>query len=490
MKKNLFPTLWVMIVALVMSSCAKTAYKKVIPANASVVVELDIKSVAQKADLLGQKDAIAKLVKSLDDSEETQGIANLIQNPMDAGFDLLSPGYFFVNGENIEEVYLLFSVKNKDKIWSLIKEKNMLQIEEDGDYAWLKAEEQVVGVVTPNLFLTSSTGEKSALRKLLEQDKANSFFATEAGKMMADNSGDVTLMLNLASLDKDLKEQAVRELMREGGRNVPGFENIAKSLMETQTVLNLVFEKGNISLNAITNGVQEQADQLFSSKISPATLEKIPAAGLVGFVAMSLDGKAYWEALLPTLEPMIAPMGDEGEKILGIIGGYVQAMDGTLAVSLSGEDKYARDPEVLALMPAPKTDFDKALDAIGEPLPEIIKVGGDDQYTSVTNMPSYTYNSVSAGFDKAKNAKASYFYAYVDAAPVCKSLRPEVEEELDGAPAGMLNVADNLRALPKFAELKVEEKNTASLTLWLNDDSKNALAILLENAIRFYQAVN
>lgn len=84
MKKNLFPTLWVMIVALVMSSCAKTAYKKVIPANASVVVELDIKSVAQKADLSGQKDAIAKLVKSLDDSKETQGIANLIQNPMDA----------------------------------------------------------------------------------------------------------------------------------------------------------------------------------------------------------------------------------------------------------------------------------------------------------------------------------------------------------------------------------------------------------------------
>lgn len=488
MKKFLFPVLWVMMVALVMSSCAKSAYKKAIPADAAVVMELDIKSVAKKADLLGQKDAITQLIKSLAETEEDQQIAGVVANPMDWGIDVFSPIYVFSDA-TLENGFVLASVADKEDIINVLKQAsdNTISTQDDGDYTWINSPDgMVLGVVTGKALLVGSGQDKAAYRKLLEQGKDDSFFASEAGKMMEKNSGDATVMLNMASLSDEVKAKAVRELTSGRGRNIPGIEEAAKNLMETKMVLNLLCEKGKISLNLIADGIEEQTEQVLIDKIDPGTLEQLPAEQLVAVVALSMEGKAYWEAASEALETLAMTMGEQGEKMLNAIGQYVQAMDGTLAVSMGGKD-WQYDPQLVILMPAPKSEFDQALNAIGAPMPKQAVIGGDDHMTSVSSMP-YTYGAVSAGFDKADNAKNAYLYAYLNGAPIRQMALKEMEYDLRNAPAEIANQINGLVGLADFAELKMEEKNAVSLTLWLTDESDNALAILLSRCIALGQS--
>lgn len=482
MKKILFSVLWVTMIALVMSSCAKEAYKQAIPANAPVVVELDLKSVAKKADLVGQKDAISKLLKSLGESDADKA-ASLMENPLDWGIDFLSPAYVFV-GATVDNGCLLISVKNqKDLIETMKSIDEQLQVEEDGDYMWLSENGALMGVVTKEALLAGTLQEKDQFRKLLEQDKENSFFASEAGQMLTEHRGDITMMLNPTVLSSEVKAMAIKELIPGRAKDIPGVEGAVEQLLKSQLVLNLLCEDGKISLNLISNQ-SEEANRILTSKIDPAVLEQIPADELVEVMAMSVDGKALWGAIAEAIKPFAIMMNDEDGKMLDAAGAYVEAMNGTIAMSVGGKD-IEHDPKILALLPAPKAEWDKAVNSLGLPIEEVAKVGGDDRYTALSTMP-YTYGSVSAGFDKAKNAKNSYVYAFVDAAPIFQMTLDE--SKMRALPAEISNQVRGLINLADYVELKVEETNQMSLSLLLTDDSQNALALIVSRCLALGQS--
>lgn len=84
------------VLAAMLSSCSKSAYKKAIPADAPIVVELDVKNIGLKSDFLAQKDDIADLILSIDPEDaDLKKLADMLRNSQDMGLDMLSPFYFF-----------------------------------------------------------------------------------------------------------------------------------------------------------------------------------------------------------------------------------------------------------------------------------------------------------------------------------------------------------------------------------------------------------
>ena len=67
------------VLAAMLSSCSKSAYKKTIPADAPIVVELDIKNIGLKSDFLAQKDDIADLILSIDPEDADQRLDDLTE---------------------------------------------------------------------------------------------------------------------------------------------------------------------------------------------------------------------------------------------------------------------------------------------------------------------------------------------------------------------------------------------------------------------------
>ena len=104
------------VLAAMLSSCSKSAYKKAIPADAPIVVELDVKNIGLKSDFLAQKDDIADLILSIDPEDaDLKKLADMLRNSQDMGLDMLSPFYFFTPS-SMEEGYILASVRDKETV--------------------------------------------------------------------------------------------------------------------------------------------------------------------------------------------------------------------------------------------------------------------------------------------------------------------------------------------------------------------------------------
>ena len=74
-----------------MASCSRSEYKNAIPADAPVVMELDVKDVIKKSDFLVHKGEIADAIESIDDDPALQQIAEMLRGTDDFGLDFFSP---------------------------------------------------------------------------------------------------------------------------------------------------------------------------------------------------------------------------------------------------------------------------------------------------------------------------------------------------------------------------------------------------------------
>ena len=88
------------LVVMALCSCTNTDYQKVIPANATVVVKADMKSISEKADFKDSKykqmldESLSAVVKGKD----MDAVKAYIDDPMKMGIDLSMPFYFFMAG--------------------------------------------------------------------------------------------------------------------------------------------------------------------------------------------------------------------------------------------------------------------------------------------------------------------------------------------------------------------------------------------------------
>lgn len=176
------------VLAAMLSSCSKSAYKKAIPADVPIVLELDVKNIGLKSDFLAQKDDIADLILSIDPEDaDLKKLADMLRTPQDMGLDMLSPMYFFTPS-SMEEGYILASVRDKETVAKkLATISEAVELSESGDITWVEEHGRLVAALTQKSLLLGSSNNRNDYRDLLENDK--SFFSTDAGKFFKEEYG-------------------------------------------------------------------------------------------------------------------------------------------------------------------------------------------------------------------------------------------------------------------------------------------------------------
>ena len=125
------------LVVMAMCSCTNTDYQKTIPANATLVVKADMKSISEKTDFQNSKmrglleGVMATVVKGKD----LKAVRDYVDDPMKMGIDWSMPIYFFMVGD--ETLGLTMKVNDDDGVKDfilLLKDQGMASkpVDKDG----------------------------------------------------------------------------------------------------------------------------------------------------------------------------------------------------------------------------------------------------------------------------------------------------------------------------------------------------------------------
>ena len=234
------------LVVMALCSCTNTDYQKVIPANATVVVKADMKSISEKADFKDSKykqmldESLSAVVKGKD----MDAVKAYIDDPMKMGIDLSMPLYFFMAGEE---------TVNKQGMASKPQEK-------DGQMCGTLVDD-IYYSYDKNTFLmlaslkgsgTSATSRMA--RELMTLKEDDSFISTDAFDRMNDEEQDVVCYTNLNVLPKNMLD----------GWKVLLPENISAN--DIDFISSLDFEDGAASLKLRVCGKTDEAKKVIEEE--------------------------------------------------------------------------------------------------------------------------------------------------------------------------------------------------------------------------------
>lgn len=458
-----------------MASCSKSEYKNAIPADAPVVMELDVKDVIKKSDFLAHKGEIADAIESIDDDPAFQQIAEMLRGTDDFGLDFFSPMYVYLL-PSLDDGCFLASVRNRSELTEKIESlDDDMEIKESDGISWLYYDDALLGAVTKRHLLLGSANDKDVYRDLLEQSGDECFFASEAGKFMDSNAGDLTLSVNMDAMPREIFRMIEGEI--DDFVDPESIEWVKKC----QVICNLEFSAGEIALNAFVSNIPEDQFTMSSKKISEEVFNYLPTNDLVGLIAMAIDPQtSNVDLLRETLEKEFR--GEERvmfDKIFDIL----EDVNGTGVVSVSGND-IENNPELLCLLPIAKENVASFVydmnNMWGVDIQELgVNIDGNDNYTSITNAPDYNF-APSAKFEYSSSAKTAYVYAYLDIDPFVDMAFDEMMRYASYAERKTYEKIKEMLDEADYMELKVEEMAEASLALVLKSHNKNSLEVLLE----------
>ena len=458
-----------------MASCSKSEYKNAIPADAPVVMELDVKDVIKKSDFLAHKGEIADAIESIDDDPVFQQIAEMLRGTDDYGLDFFSPMYVYLL-PSLDDGCFLASVRNSSELTEKIESlDDKIEIKESDGISWLYYDDALRGAVTKRHLLMGSANDKDVYRDLLEQSGDECFFASEAGKIMDSKAGDLTLSVNMDAMPREIFRMIEREI--DDLVDPKSIEWVKKC----QVICNLEFSAGEIALNAFVSNIPEDQFTMPSKKISEEVFNYLPTNDIVGLIAMAIDPQtSNVDLLRETLEKEFR--GEE-RVMLNQIFDILEDVNGTGVVSVSGND-IENNPELLCLLPIAKENVASLVydmhNMWGVDIQELgVNIDGDDNYTSITNAPDYNF-APSAKFEYSSSAKAAYVYAYLDIDPFVDMAFDKMMRYASYAERKTYEKIKEMLDEADYMELKVEEMAEASLALVLKSDNKNSLEVLLE----------
>lgn len=257
----------VLLMVLSLCSCNKTDYQKVIPANAMVVMKLDVRSIAEKSEF--QKSSAMKTMEvglqAVVSGKDLQQVKEYIDDPMKMGIDLSMPIYAFMvdtetygitmkmdNEDAMKDFLLLL---NKQGLASKPKEKNGVNsgiLLTDFNYTYDE---------TTFLLMASTHGggkKNNVAQQLMNLTDEDSFVGTEGFERMSNEEQDVVIYANLATLPAN-EVKDVSEI----------FPKMAKYYKDIETMLSLNFDKGEaqmkVQVYAKTSEVQQLLDEANSN---------------------------------------------------------------------------------------------------------------------------------------------------------------------------------------------------------------------------------
>lgn len=176
MKKNLFfhfSVLAMLIVLISACSSKKSEYTNVIPSDASQVIAVNLKSLADKAGTKDKetKEALQKLTDALKSDMNAatfQQLEAVLKDPAKSGVDVHAPIYIF-NAPSFPYTTMVAKVQNKDDLLKLLevteKEQIISHVSEADGYSFAQINKQALLAFTPTTLMVVNYTGTSQLEK-------------------------------------------------------------------------------------------------------------------------------------------------------------------------------------------------------------------------------------------------------------------------------------------------------------------------------------
>ncbi|WP_455585813.1 DUF4836 family protein [Bacteroides sp.] len=299
-----FSVLAVLIVF--MAACSeKLEYTNVIPADASAIASINLKSLADKSGLKDKENEAAKqkmieALKSGTTAATFQQLEKVLNNPKESGIDVDAPVYAFT-ATSFPYATLVAKVLDADKLHTsldiMVKEQICQPIEETDGYSYTTIDKNIFAfnATTVMLVQTNSKSQmekaQKAIGELMKQAPDKSI-ANNAGFLkMQKQKGDINFLASLAALPQAYASQI--------SMGLSGIKITPKDIM---VLGNLSFEKGKIALQFEYYTENEEAKAMLAkqekatTKLSTTFLKYFPAS-TIAFMNIGVNGEELYNLL-------------------------------------------------------------------------------------------------------------------------------------------------------------------------------------------------
>ena len=252
MAKKTISRLSVLAVLIVfLAACSKTSeYTNVIPADASVVASINLKSLASKAGLDDKENEAAKqkvleALKSGMNAATFQQLEKVMKNPGESGIDVESPFYVF-SSSSFPYPTVVGKVNNEDNLHAsldvMAKEQICQPISEADGYSFTTMNGGLLAFNNSTVLIVNVSGTtqtekaKEAITNLLKQTADNSIVKSGAFQKMEKQKSDINFLASMEAIPATYRNQISMGLPTE------------VKAEDITLVGGLNFEKGKIAL--------------------------------------------------------------------------------------------------------------------------------------------------------------------------------------------------------------------------------------------------
>lgn len=300
-----FSVLAMLIVLISACSSKKPEYTNVIPSDASQVIAVNLKSLADKAGTKDKetKEALQKLTDALKSDMNAatfQQLEAVLKDPAKSGVDVNAPIYVF-NAPSFPYTTMVAKVQSEDDLLKLLevteKEQIISHVAEADGYSFAQINKRALLAFTPTtLMMVNYTGTsqlekvKEGIPALLKQTGENSINSNTAFKKMQKQDGDINMLISPSSL---LSAYA-------NPLNYGISHNI--DLKDLKMLGSLSFEKGKIELKVESYTENTELKALFEKQIKSTCpientfLKYFPKSTLALF-SIGINGEEFYNVL-------------------------------------------------------------------------------------------------------------------------------------------------------------------------------------------------
>ena len=223
MAKKMISRLSVLAVLIVfLAACSKqTEYTNVIPADATAVASIDLKSLANKAGMNDKENEAAKqklleAMKSGMNAATFQQLEKVINNPGASGLDPEAPIYIF-SSPQISGGAFVAKVSNEDDLHAsldvMAKEQICQPVSEADGYSFttlngnLLAFNETTAIIISADRASQTEAAKEAITKLMKQTADNSIAKSGAFQKIAKQKSDINFFASMSAIPSTYRSQ-------------------------------------------------------------------------------------------------------------------------------------------------------------------------------------------------------------------------------------------------------------------------------------------
>ena len=306
MAKKMISRLSVLTVLIVfLAACSKTVeYTNIIPADATVVTSINLKSLTSKAGLNDKENEAAKqkvleALKSGMNAATFQQLEKVMNNPSESGIDVEAPVYVFTS-PSFPYSTAVAKIKSEDDLHAsleiMVKEQICQPINEAAGYSFTTMNGGLVAFNNSTVMLISVKGTsqiekaKEGITNLLKQTADNSIAKSGAFQKMEKQKSDINFFASMAAIPAPYQEQVSMGLPAE------------VKAEDITIIAGLNFEKGRIALKTENYTENEAVKALMKKqleafgKANNTFVKYFPASTLM-FVNLGIKGEGLYNLL-------------------------------------------------------------------------------------------------------------------------------------------------------------------------------------------------